>query len=70
MFRYIDNLRNKPRGEKNRLAFSIAFAITIIIASLWLFNLITVINGEKDYTLFASPMEILTEQFKTVIENE
>ena len=73
--RSIEKIRQRTREEKNAFAFMSALAITSVVALFWAFNLMTGFSdGEKisensKASVIASPIEVIRDQFKVVIDN-
>jgi len=72
----LKKIRQRTNEEKNAFAFMAALLITCLVAIFWLFNLVTgfsqggEISKESKASLIASPLEVIRNQFRTVIDND
>lgn len=72
MKKYIHNLRKKSDGEKRQVAFWSSFALTSVIALLWLVS-ITVLSSQKDANIAnvansQGALSGVTDQFVNVFD--
>ncbi len=63
---WLEKIQNKSDREKTIIAFWTALIITLVLVSIWAFNLSYTLEGNKEQEQTASPISSISNRVKDI----